>query len=150
MKYLVLLLLLLFNGTSLHAEENRLESYLTGFNYQERSSMKMASGELVYLLATGQAQLIDIRFKEEYAAWQVAPSLNVPLNELPQRLDELDRKKIVVTACPYNDRAIIAMTYLRSKGIQARYLSDGLLSLAQNLRGDQAKIFYDKIQQLKE
>ncbi len=108
----------------------------------------MVSGELVYLLATGQAQLIDIRFKEEYAAWQVAPSLNIPLNELPQRLDELDRKKM--TACPYNDRAIIAMTYLRSKGIQARYLSDGLLSLAQNLRGDNAKIFYDKIQQLKE
>jgi rhodanese-related sulfurtransferase len=145
MNALLVLLLLVVFPSALHAHEDPLENYLTGFDYQERMRMKMSSGELIPLLATGQAQLIDIRFKEEYAAWQVAPSLNIPLNELPQRLDALESNKIVVTACPYNDRAIIAMTYLRSKGIQARYLSDGLLSLAQNLRGDNAKIFHDTL-----
>ena len=42
-------------------------------------------------------------------------SYYVPLNELPERLGELPKDKIVVTACPHKDRAIIAMTYLRSK-----------------------------------
>ena len=46
--------------------------------------------------------------KEEYAAWQVGPSKNIPLNELPKRLNELDKDKIIITACPHKDRAIIA------------------------------------------
>jgi hypothetical protein len=33
------------------------------------------------------------------------------------------------------------MTYLRSKGIPARYLTDGLIGLAENLRGDDALYF---------
>jgi rhodanese-related sulfurtransferase len=89
----------------------------------------------------GKAQLIDIRFHEEYAAWQVGPSINIPLNELPKRLDEIDNSKIVVTACPHKDRSIIAMVYLRSKGIKAKYLTDGLIGLAENLRGDNAEEF---------
>jgi rhodanese-related sulfurtransferase len=67
--------------------------------------------------------------------------LKIPLNELPGRLDELPKDKIIVTACPHKDRAIIAMTYLRSKGIKARYLTDGLIGLAENLRGDSAMYF---------
>ena len=42
--------------------------------------------------------------------------------------------QIIITACPHKDRATIAMVYLRSKGIQAKYLTDGLISLAENLR----------------
>jgi hypothetical protein len=47
----------------------------------------------------------------------------------------LPRDKIIVTACPHKDRAIIAMVYLRTKVFDARYLSDGLIGLAENLRG---------------
>ncbi|MCW8860561.1 MAG: rhodanese-like domain-containing protein, partial [Deltaproteobacteria bacterium] len=62
-------------------------------------------------------------------------------NELPARLDELPKDKIIITACPHKDRAIIAMPYLRSKGIPARYLTDGLIGLAENSRRDSAKYF---------
>ena len=103
--------------------------------------MKMDSKELIKLLMEEKAQLIDIRFEEEYAAWKVGPSINIPLNELPERLVAIDKNKIVITACPHKDRAIIAMVYLRSKGIQAKYLTDGLIGLAENLRGDNAEAF---------
>ena len=33
------------------------------------------------------------------------------------------------------------MSYLRSKGINAKYLTDGLIGLAENLRGDNAEEF---------
>ncbi len=67
--------------------------------------------------------------------------MRIPLSELPARLKELPKDKIIVTACPHKDRAAIAMTYLRSKGIPARYLTDGLIGLFESLRGDKAQKF---------
>jgi rhodanese-related sulfurtransferase len=100
-------------------------------------------GDVVFLdlLEDGKAVLVDIRYKEEQQAWGPSFGLKIPLNELPSRLDELPKDKTIVTACPHKDRAIIAMTYLRSKGIKARYLTDGLIGLAENLRGDSAMYF---------
>ena len=111
--------------------------------------MKINSKWLIALLKEGEAQLIDIRFPEEYAVWKVGPSINIPLNQLPHRLTELDKTKTIVMACPHKDRAILAMAYLRSKGINAKYLTDGLIGLAENLRGDNAKTFMDAIQKVK-
>jgi len=56
-------------------------------------------------------------------------------------LDKIDKKKLIVTACPHNDRAIIAMIYLKSQGYNVKYLSDGLLGLADYLRGNNALDF---------
>ena len=35
------------------------------------------------------------------------------------------------------------MAYLRTKGFKAKYLTDGLIGLAENLRGDNAKDFLE-------
>ncbi len=78
---------------------------------------------------------------EEYKAYSFGFIKNIPLNELPGRLDELDKAKIVVTACPHYDRAELARTYLKLQGYQSKYLTDGLLGLAEYLRGDKAKDF---------
>ncbi|MGK2907821.1 MAG: hypothetical protein ACSLFH_15975 [Desulfuromonadales bacterium] len=54
----------------------------------------------------------------------------------------LPRDKIIITACPQGP-ATIAMVYLRTKGFDARYLTDGLLGLMENLRGEDAKYFME-------
>ncbi len=145
-----LIYILLFGAcTTAIANDQQLETYISNFNYEARKEMKMDSKGLIKLLMEGQAQLIDIRFKEEHTAWNVGYSKNIPLNELPKRLNEIDKNKIIVTACPHKDRAIIAMTYLRSKGIQAKYLTDGLIGLAENLRGDNAEEFVYTMETLK-
>lgn len=141
----MLTILIVTGGLPANAAEPNLDKYLASFDYAARRDMKIDSEGLIELLKEGKAQLIDIRFKEEYATWKVNPSLSIPLNELPQRLAELDTSKIIVTACPHKDRATIAMVYLRSKAIPAKYLTDGLIGLAENLRGDAA---HDFIQQL--
>ncbi|PLX78826.1 MAG: hypothetical protein C0615_03245 [Desulfuromonas sp.] len=123
------------------ANDNVLEEYIKSFNYDSRLEMKASSKQLIDLLEDGKAVLVDIRFKEEQEAWGPSFALNIPLNELPERFRELPQDKIIITACPHKDRAIIAMTYLRSKGIPARYLTDGLIGLAENLRGDDALYF---------
>jgi len=129
-----------------YSSDTQLEKYITTFDYAARKEMKMDSKGLIKLLQQGKAQLIDIRFPEEYLAWKVGPSTNIPLNELPKRISEIDKNKIIVTACPHKDRATIAMVYLRSKGIKAKYLTDGLIGLAENLRGDNAKEFIEAVQ----
>jgi len=132
-----------------YSSDTQLEEYIASFDYAARKEMKMDSKGLIKLLKQGKAQLIDIRFPDEYSAWKVGPSKNIPLNELPKRISEIDKNKIIVTACPHKDRATIAMVYLRSKGIKSKYLTDGLIGLAENLRGDNAKEFIDALHKVK-
>jgi rhodanese-related sulfurtransferase len=126
-----------------YAEEQKLADFIGNFDYDTRIEMKANARELVDLLQEGKAQLVDIRFKEEYEVWHMGVGINIPLNELPDRLNELDKNKIIVTACPHKDRAIIAMTYLKTKGYKTMYLKDGLIGLAELLRGDNAKDFIE-------
>ncbi len=118
-----------------------MKNYLSNFDYAERKSMKITSEELIELLQNGKAQLIDIRFREEFEAWHIGIAHNIPLNELPDRLDEINKDKIVVTACPHKDRAILGRIFLVLNGYQARYLVDGLMGMADVLRGDKARTF---------
>ena len=150
MKYLFICILLFGFFTPVNASEQHLESYISSFDYEARKEMKINSEGLIMLLMEGKAQLIDIRFHEEHVAWKVGYSVNIPINELPGRLNEIDKDKIVVTACPHKDRAIIAMVYLRSQGIKARYLTDGLIGLAEHLRGDNAEEFVYTMDTLKD
>jgi len=145
MKSKFIYILFLMVSMPAYSSDIELEKYILSFDYAARKEMKIDSKGLIKLLKQGKAQLIDIRFTEEYAAWKVGPSKNIPLNELPTRLKELDKNKIIVTACPHKDRATIAMVYLRSKGIRAKYLTDGLIGLAENLRGDNAKVFIESL-----
>lgn len=142
MRWLVLALLLLMPLSAIAAEDS-FDRFLAGFDYATRADMKTDSKKLLKLLETKKAVLVDIRFPEETRAWRMGFGLFIPLNELPKRLHELPRDKIIVTACPHKDRSAIAMAYLRTKGFNARYLTDGLTGLAETLRGDTAKEFLE-------
>jgi rhodanese-related sulfurtransferase len=128
---------------SLAAEPLTFDNYLKSFDYRERSDMKIGIQEMLQLYKQGRVQIVDIRFPEEYQAWRFGFIKNIPLNELPERLKELDKSKLIVTVCPHYDRAEIARTYLTLKGYQSKYLVEGLLGLADYLRGDRAKDFID-------
>ncbi len=122
-----------------------MEKYLLSFNYTERLNMKIHIPELLDLLKQNKVQLIDVRFKEEFRLWNFSFSKNIPLNELPKRLNELDNKKLIVTTCPHYDRAIMGRLFLIQNGYNARYLVEGLLGLTEFLRGDNAKEFYNSL-----
>ncbi|MEW6004836.1 MAG: rhodanese-like domain-containing protein [Stygiobacter sp.] len=122
-----------------------LEKYLSNFDYEARKKMKIQIPELLELLKKNEVQFIDVRFKEEYELWHFSFTKNIPLNEMPNRLSEIDKDKLVVTACPHYDRAIMGRILLMQNGVNARYLVEGLLGLADYLRGDNAKHFYDSV-----
>jgi rhodanese-related sulfurtransferase len=122
------------------------ENYLKSFDYEERSAMKIGIPQMLSLYQQGKAQIVDIRFREEHQAYSFGFIKHIPLNELPDRLGELEKTKIIVTVCPHYDRAEIARTYLTLKGYRSKYLVDGLLGLADYLRGDRARNFSQGIQ----
>lgn len=139
MKTIILIVMLIGVCGPAHGADGLLEKYISEFNFDSGKEMKVDSKTLVAMLKEGKAQLVDIRFPEEYQAWKVGPSINIPLNELPQRWSEIDKTKLTVTVCPHSDRSAVAMVYLRSKGVKAKFVSDGLLGIAENLRGEVAR-----------
>lgn len=146
MRFLALLpllatLLLLPTRHALAQEPVTLDAYIRQFDYEERKTMKCSGKELLAMLVKRQAVLVDIRFPEEQRAWGPGFGLQIPLNELPVRLGELPKDKVIVTACPHIDRSSIAMVYLSTRGYNACYLVGGLVGLAELLRGDEARDF---------
>ncbi len=121
------------------------DEYLRDFDYDERKEMKINLKTLLEKYKNGEIELIDIRFNEEYEAWHVGIGKHIPLNELPNRLNEIDKNKIVVTMCPHYDRAEIARLFLKLKGFRAKYLTDGMLGLVDFLRGDKARDYMKEV-----
>ncbi|MCD8544992.1 MAG: rhodanese-like domain-containing protein [Sulfurospirillum cavolei] len=119
------------------------EAYLRSFDYQERENMKIKTPDMLVLVEEGKAILVDVRFPEEFEVWHMNFAKNIPLNELPQRLKELPKDKLIITACPHYDRSSMARLFLTLNGYNAKYLNDGLLKTADFLRGDNAKEFLE-------
>lgn len=124
--------------------QESMDDFVDQFDYETRNEMKVSSKEMIDLINQKKAVLLDIRFEEEYQSWNFPFALHIALPDLPEKMNTLDQKTLYVTACPHNDRAIIAMMFLKSKGYKVKYLSEGLLKLADYLRGDNAKIFIEK------
>ncbi len=70
------------------------------------------------LLVKG-ALIIDVRTPEEYRSGHIKESVNIPLNLIHKKINELKRKnKAVVTCCRSGARSGMAAQQLRSAGIE--------------------------------
>jgi len=105
----------------------------------EMKNMRIDIEEFIDLYNRDEAELIDIRVPFETKVWQINFGLQIPAPELPERLDELPRDKLLVVACPKADRSNMTRTYLASKGYNVKYLAGGLLGLMDRLKGGKAK-----------
>ncbi|AOO66621.1 rhodanese-like domain-containing protein [Sulfurospirillum halorespirans] len=148
MIFTVLALVGLVNAAEL--KNMSFEEYLSKFDYKERETMKIKTPDMLVLIEEGKAILVDVRFREEFEVWHMNFAINIPLNELQKRLNELPKDKLIITACPHNDRSNIARLFLVQNGYNAKYLNDGLLKTADFLRGDNAKEFLDEYRANKE
>ena len=69
-----------------------------------------------------------MRPPQEYAQGHIAGALNIPLDSLETRLRELPRDREIVAYCrgPWCVLSFEAVARLRTAGIEARRLQDGL------------------------
>lgn len=70
------------------------------------------------LLAEKQGTIVDVRTPEEFRGGHVAGSINIPLNEVPSRLEELKQlAQPLILCCASGGRSGQAQYYLSSQGI---------------------------------
>lgn len=80
--------------------------------------------------AKGEAVLLDVRAPEEREFLRFPFALEIPVNELPARLNEIPRDKIVATLCTAGDRSNVAFAYLHAHGFDnVRIISGGYASI---------------------
>lgn len=69
------------------------------------------------LIKSGEASIIDVRTPAEFAAGHVAGSINIPLNEIAIRLDEIKSKKNILLCCASGNRSAMVTEFLKQNGI---------------------------------
>jgi rhodanese-related sulfurtransferase len=99
------------------------------------------------------ALLLDVRSKEESDSIDIklahhsnVESLNIPINEIPGRIDEISKAKFIGVFCPANVRSSIVYAYLLSKGfLELRIVEGGYSALTEALKpGQVLKIIKSK------
>jgi len=77
---------------------------------------------------TSGQELLDVSTPEEVAAGTIPGSKNIPLDELRDRLGELDQEKEYLTFCKVGLRGYLASRILKQNGFAVRNLSGGYLT----------------------
>jgi adenylyltransferase/sulfurtransferase len=71
--------------------------------------------------------LLDVRELEEWQLCRIAGAVHLPLNQLAQRLEELDREREVVIYCHHGIRSQLAAELLSRQGfLHVRNLVGGI------------------------
>lgn len=77
-----------------------------------------------------QVQLVDVREPEEWQAGRIPGARWIRMNELGDRLDELDPNQPVVTVCRSGGRGAKMAEFLTERGYRADNLDGGLQAWA--------------------
>ena len=65
-----------------------------------------------------QGTIVDVRTPAEFQGGNVPSSVNIPLQEIPQRLEEISKlQQPLVLCCASGGRSGLAKDYLSQKGI---------------------------------
>jgi len=101
----------------------------------------MTARELKERLDRGEPILIvDVREPQEYQINRIAGSRLIPLGELPQRYEELDREAAIVCQCKSGARSAKATAFLRGIGFKnVRNLAGGILGWIDQVDPSQPK-----------
>ncbi len=116
-----------------------MEDYIRTLDMKSVTSTKIDAESFIDAYNKNEAILLDVRYPFELNVWKLTFSLDISLNELPDRLGELPKNKLIVCACPEVYRSNIASQYLLSKGYKAKTLSCGILKLMERLKGGKTK-----------
>lgn len=97
-------------------------------NFDSRDKLTpVRRDELLGMVRSGEAIVIDVRPSAEYEAGHIEGAVNIPLETLTERLSKLPREQEIVAYCrgPYCMMSFDAVDQLRQLGYRARRLEDG-------------------------
>ena len=74
------------------------------------------------------AHLLDVREPDENELGAIPGAVNIPLGQLRERLNELDKNRLIVTYCQVGLRGYLAERILKQNGFRCANLSGGWLT----------------------
>lgn len=89
----------------------------------EGSMQSINSEEFEQLLATGYIEVIDVRTEAEYLSFHLENSLNIPLNEIEIRIDEIAENTDVYFICQSGVRSKKAISKLLDHRPNSRFIN---------------------------
>ncbi|WP_368029248.1 rhodanese-like domain-containing protein [Arcobacter sp. s6] len=90
-----------------------LAAYIAYKKYTQYQVLKLVPA----LLKQG-GQIVDVRTVEEFARANKKGSINIPLNALNSRINELDKTKPIIVCCASGSRSAIAKRTFLSNGYE--------------------------------
>ena len=98
------------------------------------NDVKEISSQELHTLRTNKEDfiLLDVRQPNEYEMCHL-DSILIPLPELPDRLNELDKKKLIIVHCKSGARGEKAVRLLRANGFHAKNLIGGILAWSREM-----------------
>lgn len=98
-----------------YISENLKNKLVEQFHIEDIESLKKDKNNL----------FIDVRSEEEYQSGHIDETINIPLDELRNRLDEIDKNKTLCINCQSALRSYIACRILSQYGFKCKHLSGG-------------------------
>ena len=91
------------------------------------AAAKEVSREEAQELIDEEAQLVDVRAPHEWGAGRIPGARHLPLEQLSELVDELDRSRPVIAYCRGGTRSTMATEALAGAGFDAAKLSEGIV-----------------------
>lgn len=73
--------------------------------------------------------LVDVRTASEFAGGTVKGAINIPLSDIQQQAEKLDKSKLIVVFCQSGNRSGQALNYLQQQGFTNVHNGGGWRSL---------------------
>ena len=81
------------------------------------------------------ATIVDVRTPEEYAVEHIPSAINIPLDQVAQRINEFkEMPQPIIVYCRSGNRSGIAVSILKQNGIADAVNGGGLDDLKQNMK----------------
>ena len=81
------------------------------------------------IINNDKIKIIDVRTEQEFSEGNVNQSVNIPLHEISERIEELKEMQPIVLCCRSGQRSGRAMQFLKSQGLKEVYNGGGWLEI---------------------
>jgi rhodanese-related sulfurtransferase len=74
---------------------------------------------------SGRVQILDVRSASEFGSGHLPGAINVPMEQIESRIEDLDRSAALVLVCQSGKRASMCREWLRARGVECQVLQGG-------------------------
>lgn len=127
-----------FTNAPQTCEEFRQFNYDFFCNIENPEIVEISADELENLITKNEVQLIDVREEHEQPKLMKFPYISIPLNELPNRLNEIENNGTIIVFCQSGIRSRKAVELIKTslKEMPVYSLKGGILELGKHKQGE--------------